>query len=129
MAEKPSSELAELLWEWMGRQRPVYNPHKLAQLLGVSPQTVYNWLNGTRPELSLLMTVASKTGITYKRLAAAAGYPTDPDPDEVLDRLLHALDERTDFDEEERAKVRRFIEDLRSRQASESERPRDAVAC
>lgn len=124
MSDEPTrTEFAELLYEWMGKQRPLSNPNKLARTIGVHPQTVYTWLAGGRPSLALLMTVASKTGIPLPRLAAAAGYPIAPDPDDVFRSLLDELDERPDFDDGERAKVRRFIEDLRARSSHPPSQP------
>lgn len=130
MAEH-TNPLAEVLQDYIRSKWPEVRSYTdLAKQIGLSHATIYSWINGDRrPELSTLMTVATKTGIPFKRLAAAAGYPPAPDADDVFDRMLRELDERSDFDEEERAAIRRFIEELRGRESDAQDGAQAAVAC
>jgi transcriptional regulator with XRE-family HTH domain len=84
---KPATPLAELLYEYMWGQRPPLSAADLARKVGVSKQTIGNWLEGrTKPQPAALALVAQRTGIPLEDLYRAAGtLPPDDGHDDDAD--------------------------------------------
>ena len=103
------TRFAQLLQEYMWSQRPPLNGHKLARQLGIGTTTVYGWLNGVKPDMSLLPTVADGTGIPVNTLLVAAGYPLLRDAaevDAVFDFIAQSIRESSEYpDEDERKRA------------------------
>lgn len=113
MSEMPTP-FARLLQQWMRRQQPpMIHATELANLLGMSRKTVWQWLNGsTVPRPAALVIIAQKTGIPAEELLRTAGYDYQPEqvaPD-VMDAVWHFLE---DFNRSGRALTPEVREELR----------------
>lgn len=124
---------AELIQDYMWRQRPPLSASKFAHRLGVAKGTVWNWLHARRlPPPSVLAMIHQKTGIALRDLYEAAGYPL---PSAQVDDLVRQLPTMTSEERERLRAALNAVDDYLSERAtarpapaeSRSEEPLDAT--
>jgi transcriptional regulator with XRE-family HTH domain len=102
---------------WKDREPPI-NPNRLAVEMGVSRQTVANWLNGSKPAVDLLPLVAEKLAMPLADVYRAAGYPVPAELQQradVFEYLRERLEKDAALTPKERRRILEHIRELRER--------------
>lgn len=118
--ESEHLSFAEVLQDYMWSQRPPITAAQLARQIGISKQTVGNWLNGrTVPQVGTLALVSQRTGIALETLARALGQTPPPQTIDLGDYVVQRLETDPELSEELRIHVARRVREIVARYHAE----------